>query len=134
MIWDIVSHLRVIFTITLTVHGFGLMRKQNIEKPLPWSRTTCGVGLIADITVFCQIVCSFEIKFELATFVTQSFHIRIDGACRTQFFCYICALDVDRAEVHLMRFLTIFRVRKAHTVTKMVNTHILRPAIRDGDL
>ena len=49
-----------------------------------------------------------------------------------QFFCQICALGVGQVE-HL-RFSTIFRVREAYSVTKMVNKHILQPMVRDGDI
>ena len=118
----------VIFT--LNVHGFGSMRKQNIEKPLPWLRTTCGVSLIADITVFCRIACPFEMDFELVTLITQSFCTYLDGVCRTQFFCYICVLDVGWVE----HFSTIFRVHEAYSVTKMVNKHILQPSVRNRDI
>ena len=59
------------------------MRKQNIEEPLPWLRMTFGVGLIADITVFYRIVCSFEMKFELVTLVTQLFRTYHDGVYQT---------------------------------------------------
>ena len=95
IMYNIVDNLKYSVTFTLNVYRFGSMRKQNMEEPLPWLRTTCGVGLIADITVFGQIVCSFEIHNRL---VTQSFHTYYDGVCRTQFFCYICALDVGRVK------------------------------------
>ena len=113
------DNLKYSVTFTLNVHRFGSMRKKNIEKPLPWLRTTCCVVLKADITAFCWIACSFKIEFELVTLATQLFRTSFDGVGRTQFFCYICALDVGRVE-HL-RFSTIFRVRETYTVTKMVN-------------
>lgn len=56
--------------LTLNVHRFCLMRKQNIEERLPWLRITCSVGLIGDITVFCWIVYSLEMEFKLATLVS----------------------------------------------------------------
>ena len=71
IIYNIMSELKYSVTFSLNVHGFGQMSKQNIEEPLSWLRTTFGVGLIADITVFYRIVCSFEMKFELVTLVTQ---------------------------------------------------------------
>ena len=113
------DNLKYSVTFTLNVHRFGSMRKKNIEKPLPWLRTTCCVVLKADITAFCWIACSFKMEFELVTLATQLFRTSFDGVGRTQFFCYICALDVGWVE-HL-RFSTIFRVRETYTVTKMVN-------------
>ena len=130
--YNIMDNLNYSVTFTLNVHRFGSIKKQNIEDPLPWLRTTCGVGLIADITVFCWIVCSFEMEFKFVTLVTQSFHTQLDGVCRTQFFCYIRALDIGRVEY--LRFLTIFRVREAYSVTKTVNKHILQPVVRDGNI
>ena len=111
---------------------FGSIRKQNIEELLPWSRITCGIGLIADITVFCRIKCQFKMEFELVTLVTQSFRTYLLVVCWTQFFCYICAIDAGRVK-HL-QFSKIFRVREAYSVTKMVNTHILQPAVCVGDI
>ena len=130
--YNIIDNLHYSVTFTLNVHRFGSMKKQNIEDPLPWLRTTWIVGLIADITVFYWIVCSFEMEFKFVTLVTQSFHTKLDGVCRTQFFCYIRALDIGRVEY--LRFLTIFRVREAYSVTKTVNKHILQPAVRDGNI
>ena len=103
---------RVAFT--LNIHRSGFMKKQNIEELLPWLRRACSIGLIADITGFCQIACSFEMEFELVTIVTQLFRTYLDGVCRTQFFCYICALDVDRVEP--LGFSTIFTVREAISI------------------
>ena len=131
IIYNIMNDLKYNFTFTLNVHKFGSMRKQNIEEPLPWLMTTCAVCLIADITVFCRIECSFEKEFELATLITPFSHTYLDGLCRMRFFCYICALDVGRVE-HL-QFSTIFRVCEAHSVTEMVTKHILQP-VRDGDI
>ena len=111
---------------------FGSIRKQNIEEPLPWSRITCGIGLIADITVFCRIKCQFKMEFEHVTLVTQSFHTYLLVVRRTQFFCYICAIDAGRVK-HL-QFSTIVRVCEAYSATKMVNTHILQPAVCVGDI
>ena len=119
IMYNIVDNLKYSVTFTLNVYRFGSMRKQNIEETLPWLRTTCGVGLIVDITVFWQIACSFEIEFELVTLVTQSFRTYYDGVCQTQFFCYICAIDVGR--VKNFQFSTIFWVREAYSVIKMVN-------------
>ena len=70
IIYNIMDNLKYSVTFTLDVNRFGSMRKQNFEEPLPWLKMTCGVGLIANITVFCRIVCSFETEFELATLVT----------------------------------------------------------------
>ena len=95
IMYNIMDNLKYSVTFTLNVHRFGLMRKQNIEKLLSWLWMTCGVGLIADITVFFRIVCSFEMAFEFVTLATQSFRKYLDGICRTQF-CYICAFDVGR--------------------------------------
>ena len=111
IMYNIMDNLKYRVIFTLNVHRFGSMKKQNIEEPLPWLRTTCGVGLIADITIFCWIVCSFEMEFKFVTLVMQSFHAYLDGICWTQFFCYIRALDVGWVE-HV-GFLTIFRVREA---------------------
>ena len=41
----------------------------------------CRVGAIADIPVFCRIVCSFEMEFELVTLATQSFRTYLDEVC-----------------------------------------------------
>ena len=98
IMYYIMDDLKYSVTFTLNVHTFGSMRKQNIEEPLPWLRSTCGVGLIADITVFCWIVCSFEMEFELVTIVTELFCTYLDGVFWTQFFCYICGRDVGRVE------------------------------------
>ena len=119
-------------TFAVNVHGFGSMRKQNIEEPLPWLRITCDVGLIDDITFFCRIVRSFEMEFELVTLVTQSLCTYLYGVCWTQFFCCICARDVSWVE-HL-RVSTIFWVNQAYSVAKMVNKQILQPAVPDGDI
>ena len=55
---SIMDDLKYSVTFTMNVHGFGLMRKQSIDEPLPWLRTACSVCLIADITVFRWIVFS----------------------------------------------------------------------------
>ena len=132
IMYNIMDNLKYSVTFTLNVHRFGSMRKQNIEKPLLWLRWTYTVGVMADITVFCQIVCSFEMEFELVTLVTQSFRTYLDGVCRTQFFWYICALEVGRVEN--LQLLTIFRVSEAYSVTRIVHKHILQLTVRDGDI
>ena len=117
IVCNIMDNLKYSVTFMLNVHRFGLMKKQNIEKPLPWLRMTCSVGLIADITVFCRIVCFFEMEFEFVTLVMQSLHTYLDAVCWMHILCYICALDVGRVE-HLW-FSTIFRVPEAYSVTKI---------------
>ena len=132
IIYNIMDNLKHSDTFMLNVHRFGSMTKQNSEKPCPWLRTTCAVGLIVDITVFFRIVCSFEMEFKLVTLVMQSFRTYLDGVRWTRFFCYICALDVSQVE-HLW-FSIIFRICEAYSVTKMVNKHILQLMVRDGDI
>ena len=53
IMYNIMDNLKYSVTFTLNVHRFGPMKKQNIEELLPSLRTTCGVGLIADIAIFC---------------------------------------------------------------------------------
>ena len=132
IMYNIMDNLKHSDTFTLSVHRFGSIRKQNFEKPHPWLRMICGVGLIVDITVFCRIVCSFEMEFKLITLVTQSFRTYLDGVCWTQFFCYICALDV--IQVENLRLSMIFRICETYSATKMVNKHILQLTVRDGDI
>ena len=106
ILYNILDNLKYSVTFTLDVNRFGSMRKQNIEESLAWLKTTCGVGLIAYITVFCRIVCSFEMEFELVILVTQSFRTYLNGVFRTQFFCYIYAFwkDLSKFEKGLETF------------------------------
>ena len=79
------DNLKYSVAFTLIVHRFGSMRKQNIGKPLPSMGMTGGVGLKADTTVFCRVVCSFEMEFEHATLVTPSLRTYLeylDAVCR----------------------------------------------------